>query len=113
MTAYGLPANRLYTLPERIIGKHAWRLCIIPYRSPMTGEETRATAYYWRRYEACSSWKPAREWRSYNSDDGATMGLPATLRDYFHDYEEIVRSWIDHGHGTGEQYRAPQGELFA
>ena len=77
----------------RRIGKHEWRL--VQYRGTYqryVGDETGGKGRYvetptvfvdyeWRRLDGpLEYWRQARDWPSYDFDNGQTRGLPVTLR---------------------------------
>lgn len=72
-------AAPLYASPPMRIGRHEWRICVVP----STWDHGRyATRYEWRR---ASAWRPEEGWRwdqfwpSYNQHD-TYSGLPRSLR---------------------------------
>lgn len=92
-----------YETPARMIGKHEWRLIVIP--SPKYNlktkeiEEGRATLYQWRtpayvflhhRFHA-GYWQSQRDWPRYNINDGSYLGLPRSLRKLYEQYEAEIR----------------------
>lgn len=64
-----------HATPAVQIGKHEWRVVVLDF---WLDPSERCTQYQWRACgETC--WRPAREWPTYDGDDGQFGGLPRTL----------------------------------
>lgn len=80
-----------YETPAKLIGKHEWRLIVIPSQKynhkTKNMEDCRVTLYQWRvpaylfghhRFPA-GHWQTQRDWPRYNINDGMYLGLPRGL----------------------------------
>jgi hypothetical protein len=71
-------SNVLETAPVKI-GKHEWRAIV--YAHPSYGN---CSDYEWRTPAQlglpASTWQSSKEWPRYDSDNGATAGLPKSIR---------------------------------
>ena len=98
------------------IGKHEWRL--VQYRGTYqryVGDGTKGKGRYvetptvfvdyeWRRLgQPFEHWRQARDWPSYDSDNGQTRGLPVTLRKLYD-----ACPWA---HSSGENRDEPPKEI--
>ena len=79
-----------YTSPAAIIGKHEWRVSVIPSRFGGL-----CTTFEWRG--PGSDWRDYHDWPGYNINDGTYAGCPRSMG------AKLVR-WI------GEAQRIVRGE---
>ena len=73
-----------YTTPPIILGKHEWVLDV--YQTEFYG---RCTRHRWRRVGDVR-WRKDEEWPTYDSNNGATGGMPKGLARHFHRHRMAI-----------------------
>lgn len=92
----------LYAAPVERIGRHEWML-----RVDIDACYGNCTRYRWRRVGEIV-WREEREWPTYDSNNGATGGLPRRLSRYFQRHRGAIEAALE-----GATPRSPtQGDLF-
>jgi hypothetical protein len=82
----------IYSTPVVKIGKHEWRMIVYP-----TIYYGNCTMYQFRGIIELSDgiifrdkWENETNWPKYDSDNGATAGLPKTLSRLYYRYEKEI-----------------------
>ena len=73
-----------YTTPPVILGKHEWVLDV--YQTEFYG---RCTRHRWRRV-GDAWWRKDEDWPTYDSNNGATGGMPKGLARHFHRHRVAI-----------------------
>ncbi len=97
-----------YASPPMMIGKHEWRVTVIPSRFYDRKQAimipARSTLFEWRRpayyfpghhFEA-GEWQSQRDWPRYNFND-SFLGLPRTLSKLYDRYKDEIHAALEFG----------------
>ena len=80
--------NYLFESPPMKIGKHEWRVVVMPSR--YSGN---CTEYQFRRIGECH-WKPQQEWPDYDINDGMYGGMPRTITRLYERHKAKLQAWL-------------------
>lgn len=81
--------QHLFETPAMIIGKHEWRIIVIPSR--YSGY---CTLYEFRRIGG-NYWKSQHDWPGYNINDGMYLGMPKSITRLYDCNKDDIKAAIE------------------
>lgn len=103
----------LWTSPAVKIGKTLWCLAICENPEQYFYSTNETKPYIYNTYlflDTWGTWQTACNHPSYDSNNGSTAGLPASLRKLYDRHELLITSYLTTGHAP--QTQTIQAQLF-
>lgn len=81
--------NYLFESQPMKIGKHEWRVVVMPSRY----RQGNCTEYQFRRI-GDNYWKPGYDWPRYDINDGMYLGMPRSLVRLYDRHKSELEAWL-------------------